>query len=302
MGAVVVETVVVEKGAPGLGWPWDSRGRPGHRLPDVSRETMSAYPRRASPFMRANGPRRARFDVEEVPPLPSLEHDPDDVSRETLPTHLPAPPATRIFVVANQKGGVGKTTTAVNVAAGLALGVCSVLVIDLDPQGNASTALGIDHSEGTPGAYESSSGAIALADHVVASPRLPASTCCRPPSTWPAPRSSWCRWWPGRTDCCGRSTPIWETTRRDYVFIDCPPSTRPAHGERAGGGERDPDPDPVRVLRARGGRPNWCEPSTWSRAAEQPAAAEYGPADHVRRAGPGWRRRWPRRSVVTSRP
>ena len=115
---------------------------------------MSTYPRRASPFMRANGPRRARFDVDEVPPLPSLEHEPDDVSRETSPTHLPAPPATRIFVVANQKGGVGKTTSAVNLATALGLGGLSVLVIDLDPQGNASTALGVDHSAGHAGSYE----------------------------------------------------------------------------------------------------------------------------------------------------
>ena len=107
MGAVVVETAIFEKGAPGLGWPWDVNADPAIGWPDVSRETMSAHPRRASPFMRGNGPRRARFDVDEVPPLPSLEET-DDVSRETPPTHLPAPPATRIFVVANQKGGVAR--------------------------------------------------------------------------------------------------------------------------------------------------------------------------------------------------
>ena len=67
---------------------------------------------------------------------------------------LPKPAETRVFVVANQKGGVGKTTTAVNVAAALATKGLRVLVIDLDPQGNASTALNIDHSEGTPGVYE----------------------------------------------------------------------------------------------------------------------------------------------------
>ena len=63
---------------------------------------------------------------------------------------FPAPGRIRVITVANQKGGVGKTTSTVNLGVALALFGLRALVIDLDPQGNTSTALGVDHSVGTP--------------------------------------------------------------------------------------------------------------------------------------------------------
>ncbi len=88
---------------------------------------------------------------------------------------LPHPDRTRVLTVANQKGGVGKTTSTVNLAAALALHGLEVLVVDFDPQGNASTALGIEHHTGVTNVYEVLVEELPLADvvaPVAAIPRL----------------------------------------------------------------------------------------------------------------------------------
>lgn len=85
-------------------------------------------------------------------------------------TELVPPVNTRIITISNQKGGVGKTTTAVNLAAALARKGMRVLVIDLDPQGNASTALGVEHHNGILGSYEVMIGNVPIADVVQQSP------------------------------------------------------------------------------------------------------------------------------------
>ncbi|MCG5433091.1 ParA family protein [Mycobacterium sp. MYCO198283] len=135
---------------------------------------------------------------------------------------LPRPARQRIFTIANQKGGVGKTTTAVNMAAALALQGLRVLVIDLDPQGNASTALSIEHRPGTRSSYEVLIGDIPIADAVTRSPHSERLFCV-----------------PATIDLAGAEIELVSMVARegrlrtalsgltsdfDYVFIDCPPS------------------------------------------------------------------------------
>ncbi|HUB22607.1 MAG TPA: ParA family protein [Streptosporangiaceae bacterium] len=135
----------------------------------------------------------------------------------------PRPPRCRIMTIANQKGGVGKTTTAVNLAASLAQHGSRVLVIDLDPQGNASTALDVDHHVGIPSVYDVLVEDRALADVVRPAGEMPGLYCA-----------------PATIDLAGaeielvpvvarelrlaRALRAFDSSHLDYVFVDCPPS------------------------------------------------------------------------------
>jgi chromosome partitioning protein len=150
--------------------------------------------------------------------------------RRLFGKQMPKPAETRILTVANQKGGVGKTTTTVNLAAALAEGGLSVLVIDNDPQGNASTALGAEHVPGTPSLYDVLSGEMSIADVVVPADLLPGVTVV--PSTIdlsgaeielvnePEREARLAR---ALSDYTAHRASSGED-RIDYVLIDCPPS------------------------------------------------------------------------------
>lgn len=140
----------------------------------------------------------------------------DHVSRETA---LP-----RRLVIVNQKGGVGKTTTTVNLAVALAQEGQRVLVCDLDPQGNASTALGIEHRSGTPSSYEVLLDQDPIAEHAQQSPEsenlwvLPATIDLAGAEIELVPQVA-------REQRLLKALRKYEARQElDFVLFDCPPS------------------------------------------------------------------------------
>ena len=138
---------------------------------------------------------------------------------------LPKPSQRRVFTIANQKGGVGKTTSTVNLASALAIQGLTVLVVDLDPQGNASTALGIPHTSGTPSSYELLLGEVTAKEAIQQSPHNDRLYCI-----------------PATIDLAGAEIELVSMVARenrlknalsekaladidvDFILIDCPPS------------------------------------------------------------------------------
>jgi chromosome partitioning protein len=114
-----------------------------------------------------------RYADDSTPLARAAEHSVLARSGARMRPALPRPERTRVMIVANQKGGVGKTTSTVNLAAALAQQGQRVLVIDLDPQGNASTALNVEHHRGVPSTYDMLVDGVALADVVTRSPDVP---------------------------------------------------------------------------------------------------------------------------------
>jgi chromosome partitioning protein len=135
----------------------------------------------------------------------------------------PRPGACRIITIANQKGGVGKTTTAVNLAASMALHGLRVLVIDLDPQGNASTALDVDHHSGAVSIYNVLVDGQPLAAVVRPAAGIP-QLYCAPATIDLAGAEIELVPLVARESRLVRALAGFDSSGLDYIFIDCPPS------------------------------------------------------------------------------
>ncbi|MFL6054691.1 MAG: ParA family protein [Actinoallomurus sp.] len=135
----------------------------------------------------------------------------------------PRPPRCRIITIANQKGGVGKTTSTVNLAAALAIHGSRVLVVDLDPQGNASTALGVEHHADIPSVYNVILEGGPFEDIVVPAEGL-SNLYCAPATLHLAGAEVDLVPLVARESRLRRALEAYDTGKFDYVLIDCPPS------------------------------------------------------------------------------
>jgi len=165
--------------------------------------------------------------VSPVPaPLPGTAMSPARAALAALgetEQQWPRPPSCRVITIANQKGGVGKTTTAVNLAACLALHGSRVLVVDLDPQGNASTALDVEHRAGTPSVYNvlvDDQPLDGIVREVAAIPGL----YCAPATIDLAGAEIELVPMVAREARLNRALASYDASGLDYLLIDCPPS------------------------------------------------------------------------------
>jgi chromosome partitioning protein len=163
-------------------------------------------------------------------PLAAQLKDEQDRRKKLSNRTLERPDETRILTVSNQKGGVGKTTSTVNLAAALADHGFNVLVIDIDPQGNASTALGIPHSADTDSVYDVLIDDLAMADVVSECPDIDRLSVV-PATIHLAGAEIELVSLVAREQRLQRALEEYFHSRQtrgqerlDYVFIDCPPS------------------------------------------------------------------------------